>query len=140
MATKRCPTCEGIIAVYSARIAAGEKFRCSHCLTVHGGHAEPPRVANVGPVREVEGHYTAAAELLLAGATRLEVHRQLAARGLTFPQAARVVADVESYFAGTHRAAPPTVVAAAVATKGDGAWGDVFAEFVVGFLQGVVEG
>jgi len=37
MATERCPTCEEILFFNAARIATGENFRCSQCLTLHEG-------------------------------------------------------------------------------------------------------
>ena len=139
---KPCQFCRGEIQLVEG---VANKRTMSHS-TPSGqviGHAAPlANPVEYAAAKVVMAHYQAAADLLLAGATRLAVHRQLAGRGLTFPQATKVVADLESYFSAAPVVASTAVVAAGVvaAQAGDSVWVDIFAEFVVGFVQGALEG
>ena len=155
MATWPCPKCgrHGEINLEGAYYrAGGRSILCERCkshfnygITPAATPSQPSKPTTTELDPAVKGHYLAAADLLMAGATRLEIHRQLAGRGLGFAQAARVIADLEGYFSGTFTPAAGAAgagVAVAVASTqaGDGVWGEVLAEFVFGFIQGVVEG
>jgi hypothetical protein len=152
--------------------AGGRGIFCDGCRTHYNYGVTPPTTAKPQPqnvrqatpavqqidpralvIQLIDGvieqriteSYEAAAELMLSGATRLDLHRRLAIRGLGFAQAARIVADLEGYFSGTFTppaipAVPAAAVAAAAVPSGDGVWGEVLTEFVFGFIQGVVEG
>src|SRR5262245_57528401 len=73
-----------------------------------------PTTGRVGPL--VDKVYTAAAELMIRGSNRLEVHRKLSELGLDFHTALGVITSLEHYFAR------PLEVTSAAGRVGSGPW------------------